>query len=161
MSNSSNNSHRFLLCLPSYATEFTLIDDDLDNGGGGFSLNKMKITKLYYKRLITNTSENLKVLNIRIVNSGNPNGQDLNTVFFYDGVNIPSSSNKFFANIIADNTANSTISYFNNSIGWDYVNKYGNSDNIKTMQIYIFEDGLTPCADITIDNRLYLEIEIS
>jgi hypothetical protein len=158
------NSRRLMLCLPSAGTQVTLVDDDYlnFNGSNGFSVNRMRISKLYYKRNVSDTSQPaLKVLNFRIENTGNPGGCDMNISWFYDGVNVPTQNQKFFANIVTHNEVNSVITYDNCSEShWDYINKTPDtSDNMKTITIYVYENGTALCGDITVDNRLYLELE--
>jgi hypothetical protein len=157
------NVHRIMLCIPSAGTQFTLVDDDNNNfnGSDGFSVNRMRISKLYYRRVVSDTSQPaLKVLNIRIENTGNPSACDMNNCFFYDGENVPTASNKYFASIITGNEKDSIISYYNQEAHWDFINKTPRtSDNLKLLTIYVYDNAGVLCSDITVDNRLYLELE--
>lgn len=149
-------THKALFALASAGTRVTLVDDDIDNGTSGFSISHMRISKLYFRRAVENIAL-LKCLCIRINNLGNTQTTDnFNTCYFYDGVNIPTQ--KFFANIISENEQNSTITYNTNG-GWDFINKTEQSDNVKDIEILIYDQGDTLCEDISIDNRLYLELE--
>ena len=151
-------SHKIMLCLASAGTQVTLVDDDVNNGTNGFSVSKMRVSKLYFRR--TNSDPNLlKCINIQINNIGNVDGGDLNTCYFYDGINVPSS--RFFCNIISENQSDSIISYYNEGSKWDYINKYGQYDNMKTIEILVYQEGTTLLNEITQDNRLYIELEFS
>lgn len=155
-------TRKILLALPSSGTRFTLVDDPNNsgiNGSDGFSVSKMRITKLYFRRLTSDNTGVLKVLNIRLENSGNSNVGALdrmNTVYYYDGVNIPSV--KYFCNVITENQSDSLLTYYNNSDQWDYITS-DNADNLKQLDIYVYENGTSLSNQITTDNRLYIELE--
>ena len=149
-------SNKVMLCLASPATRVTLVDDE-SSGTNGFSVSHMRISKLYFRRGVGD--ENLlKCINIKINNiSSGEISDDFNTVFFYDGVNPPAT--KYFANVICDNAEASAVSYECSSDLWDYRNKYGKADNMKDIEILVYDAGDALCNTITVTNRLYLELE--
>lgn len=150
-------THKIMLCIPSATTRVSLVSDDVDNGGDGFSVSHMRISKLYYRRGVGDANL-LKCINIKINNIGTGEISDsFNTVYFYDGVNVPTT--KYFANIICDNADTSAVSYECSGDRWDFVNKRGQSDNVKDIEISVYDAGTALCGGITVDNRMYLELE--
>lgn len=147
---------KMLLALPSYATNFTLVDDTILNGTDGFSLNRMKISKAFFQR--TTTDYSVICFKIDNENSLESSTANLNTGYYYDGINVPTENNKIFKSLLCPTDMLVYCNEDQNS--WDYIHPSNNSDNVKELTIYVTKNGsATPLTDIQIDNRLIVELE--
>lgn len=149
-------STKMTLYLTAYATQFNT--SDIYNTGGTFNLQKMKISKVFFRPI--NTYRNIS-FNVQT----NDNNVNLNMGQYYNGVVIPSvsqsDSTRYMKNIIiGDAGTNNVITYLNeNNNYWDYISNQ--SSTLSQLTVSVAFDGVYPTTncDITADNPMIIEIE--